>query len=309
MISKNTTHPCLIIWGVIAVALVGLHPANGRADDRNIQLDVPYATLPAQRDSGPEKSSGTSLKLDFYPSGRDGLSPLIVWIHGGAWRGGSKSGVPIKPLTGHGFSIASLDYRLSGTARFPAQTQDIKAGIRFLRANAERFQIDANRIVIAGASAGGHLAALVGVSNRVSALEDFAMGNADVPSGVSAIVSLYGASNLETILSQSTPHGLSVREPALRLLLGDLPPAVPELAKLASPVTHVDASDPPLLLVHGDQDPQMPINQSHELEGAYRRAELDVTFQVLHGAAHGGKMFYDDQQMNRMSKWIWGQLQ
>ncbi|QEG01346.1 Carboxylesterase NlhH [Stieleria maiorica] len=264
-----------------------------------IQRDVPFA-----------KVDGTELKLDFYPSRADeDASPLIVWVHGGAWRAGDKRSVPIQRLTEHGFAIASLDYRLSGTARFPAQTEDIKAGIRFVRAHADRFEIDPDRIVIAGASAGGHLAALVGVSSGVQALENLAMGNAEVSSDVAAIVSLYGASNLQTILSQSTPHGLSVREPALKLLLGDLPTAVPEAARLASPLAHVDSEDPPLLLIHGDQDPQMPINQSHELEGAYRRAGLDATFHVVHGAAHGGKAFYHDEQLKRIADWIHGRLE
>ena len=107
-------------------------------------------------------------------------------------------------------------------------------------------------------------------------------------SDVQAIVSYYGASNFLTILQQSTPHGLGVRIPALQLLLGKQPEKTPELAKLASPVFHVDDSDPPLLLLHGDQDPQMPINQSHELFGKYEAHDLAVKFEVVHGAAHGG---------------------
>jgi acetyl esterase/lipase len=279
------------------VLLAAFHGQSVMADGPEIQLDVPYATV-----------QEIELKLDFYPSKIDGVSPLIVWVHGGAWRRGSRSNVPIRRLTEDGFSIASLDYRLSGTARFPAQVQDIKAGIRFLRAHAKRFQVDPDRIVIAGASAGGHLAALVGVSDSVAPLEDLAMGNSHVKSRVAAIVSLYGASNLQTILSQSTPHGLSVREPALQLLLGDLPDAKPDLARLASPVEHVDSTDPPLLLFHGDQDPQMPINQSHELQGVYQRTGLPVSFDVLHGAAHGGKAFYDDKNLKRMSDWIRNQI-
>ncbi|MCA9139848.1 MAG: alpha/beta hydrolase [Planctomycetales bacterium] len=299
----NTIRQLFVVGVWLAITSAGMNRAGVNADDGGIELDIPFATV-----SGNQGESDTVLSLDFYPSGRAEPSPLIVWVHGGAWRRGDKSSVPIKPLTEKGFAIASLNYRLSESARFPAQAYDLKAGIRFMRAGAQRFQIDPNRIVIAGASAGGHLAALVGVSDRVNALEDLAMGNADVSSGVSAIVSLYGASNLETILGQSTPHGLGVREPALKLLLGDLPPQVPALAKLASPITHVDSGDPPLLLIHGDQDPQMPINQSHELTGAYERAGLDVTFQVLHGVAHGGPAFYSDQQLKQMSDWIWDKL-
>ena len=269
----------------------------GSSSAQEVQRDIVFAS-----------AGDRELKLDFYPAESGEVAPLIVWVHGGAWRRGDKSNVPIRPLTQQGFAVASVNYRLSEVARFPAQTQDIKAAIRFLRASADRFRIDPSRIAIAGASAGGHLAALVGVSDGVSSLEDLSMGNSDTASGVSAIVSLYGASNLETILSQSTPHGLGVRVPALELLLGDTPDKVPDLARSASPVAHVDRSDPPLLMIHGDQDPQMPINQSHELDGVYQQLGLDATFHVLHGAAHGGKAFYTPQQLELMAGWIKSKL-
>jgi dipeptidyl aminopeptidase/acylaminoacyl peptidase len=114
---------------------------------------------------------------------------------------------------------------------------------------------------------------------------------------VQAIVSYFGASNLTTILSQSTPHGLSVREPALSLLLGALPDSDRELAELASPVFHIDERDPPLFLLHGDQDPQMPINQAHELEGQYKKLGLDVTFETVYGAGHGGEAFFTGEDL------------
>jgi dipeptidyl aminopeptidase/acylaminoacyl peptidase len=116
---------------------------------------------------------------------------------------------------------------------------------------------------------------------------------------VQAIVAYYGASNLTTILAQSTPFGLNMRRPALELLLGALPDQADRLARLASPVFHVDRGDPPLLLFHGDQDPQMPINQAHELDGAYRKLGLDVHFEVVHGAAHGGDAFFSRENLNR----------
>ena len=119
-----------------------------------------------------------------------------------------------------------------------------------------------------------------------------------------AIVDLYGASNLTTILRQSTPHGLNTRTPALELLLGGLPEAVPELAKLASPVFQVDPSDPPLLLEHGDQDPQMPINQAHELQGAYEKLGLPVVFKVMHGSGHGGPAFTDDANLTLIDSFL-----
>jgi metallo-beta-lactamase class B len=125
-----------------------------------------------------------------------------------------------------------------------------------------------------------------------------------VSSSVQAIVSYYGASNLTTILAQSTPFGVNMRAPALEKLLGAKPDAVPALAKLASPVFHVDANDPPLLLFHGDQDPQMPINQSHELQGAYEAQKLKVAFEVVHGAAHGGPAFYDAKRTEVAAKFL-----
>jgi dipeptidyl aminopeptidase/acylaminoacyl peptidase len=148
-------------------------------------------------------------------------------------------------------------------------------------------------VAVAGSSAGAHLAALAGVTNGHAALEGSIGEHRGVSSEFQAIVSYFGASNFTTILKQSTPHGLNVRVPALELLLGGSLEAVSEIARLASPVSHVDRNDPPLLLLHGDQDPQMPINQSHELQGKYEELGLPVHLEVVHGAAHGGVAFYD----------------
>jgi acetyl esterase/lipase len=236
------------------------------------------------------------LALDLYKAEKQ-TGPLILYIHGGAWRSGSKKEMPLQALVDSGSPVASVDYRLSTTARFPAQIHDIKAAIRYLRANAEKLGVDAKQIVVAGSSAGGHLAALIGVTNGNRELEGDLGDFRNESSAVQGIISFFGASDLTTILKQSTPHGLSVREPALDLLLGAQPDKAPELARLASPVFHVDKDDPPLLLFHGDQDPQMPINQAHELQGAYEKAGAKVKFVVLHGAGHGGAVFYESEQM------------
>lgn len=242
---------------------------------------------------------GTELKLDLYrPDGPP--AGVIVWVHGGAWRSGSRAGVDLKELVALGWAIASVDYRLSPQARFPAQVHDIKAAVRWLRARSGEFGLPPARFVIAGSSAGGHLAALVGVTNRHPDLEGNVGEDRATTSDVQAIVDLFGASNLTTILAQSTPHGLSVRVPALELLLGAQPDAAPKLARLASPVFHVDTGDPPLLLMHGDADPQMPIEQSHELAQAYQRAGRPVDFRVLPGAGHGGPAFTSDENL----RWI-----
>ncbi len=248
---------------------------------------------------------GRSLLFDLYqPSATEQPAPLIIWVHGVAWRAGSRASVPVTSLVENGFAIASVDYRLTPVARFPAQVHDIKGAIRFLRAHAGEYRVDPGRFVIAGASAGGHLAALVGVTNGHEQLEGTVGDHLQTSSDVQGIVSFFGASNLETILSQSTPHGLNVRVPALELLLGGRPENRAELARLASPVAHVDDSDPPLLLIHGDQDPQMPMNQSLELEGAYKRSGRRVELIIVHGGVHGGEGFFDREMLQKVRTFL-----
>jgi acetyl esterase/lipase len=233
---------------------------------------------------------------------------LIIWVHGGAWRGGSRASVDLAGMTARGWAVASVDYRLSPVARFPAQAHDIKAAIRFLRAHAADYGYPSSRFVIAGSSAGGHLAALVGVSNAERQLEGNVGSDLSVSSDVQAVVSLYGASNLTSILTQSSPHGLSVRVPALELLLGGQPDSVPELTRLASPVFHVDTTDPPLLLLHGDQDNQMPIQQSYELEAAYQKLGLAARLVVVRGAGHGGPAFTHPDMLELIDGFLRQQL-
>ncbi len=235
---------------------------------------------------------GLSLKFDLHRPDSE-KPPLLVYVHGGAWRAGSREDVPIIGLLDHGFAIASVDYRLSTQARFPSQIHDIKAAIRFLRAKADELRIDTRRIAILGSSAGGHLAALVGVTNGHAELEGKVGDHLDQSSRVDAVVSFYGASNLQSILGQSTEFGLGVRLPALKLLLGDLPENVPDLARLASPLVHLDAQDPPVFLIHGDADPQMPLAQSLELHKACAAAKVRSQLLTLPGSRHGGPEFYD----------------
>jgi len=279
-----------------ALVVCSLSILPSRADDSaapRVIRDIEYARVGEHL-----------LKIDLHlPSGQP-RSPLIAWVHGGAWRSGSKSSMPLGKLGADGYAIASIDYRLSTEAKFPAQVHDIKAAIRFLRERGSEWKLPTKKMVIAGDSAGAHLAALVGVSNGNRELEGSVGGDLKQGSEVQGILSFYGAANLTTILQQSTPHGLSVRVPALQLLLGDLPTNAPALARLASPVFHVDAGDPPLLLLHGDQDPQMPINQSLELLGAYEQVRAPVQFEVVHGAMHGGPMFYDQDRLELVRRFL-----
>jgi len=278
---------CASLVLVISTANAIVTTAGAQGSAPRVTRDIHYASV-----------GGKDLALDLYMPAGIRQPPLLVWVHGGAWRQGNKTSVPAG-LTQGQVAVASLDFRLSTDAKFPAMVHDIKGAIRFLRANAAQYGYRADRIAIGGDSSGGHLAALVGVTAGVAELEGTVGGNPGQSSAVQAILDYYGASNLTTILAQSTPFGLGVRKPALDLLLGGQPDDVKALARLASPVFHLDASDPPLLLFHGDQDPQMPINQSHELQGAYEKLGLDVAFIVVHGSAHGGEAFYTGDNLKR----------
>lgn len=250
--------------------------------------DVVYAT-----------AGGKPLSLDVYVPTAARKPPLVVYVHGGAWTTGSKSQYP-EFLLEHGFAVASLDFRSSSEAPFPANVHDIKAGIRFLRAKAAEYGYPGGRIAIMGASSGGHLAALVGVTNDDNDLEGKEGEHLNESSAVQAVVSYFGASDLTTILSQSTPAGLAVRGPALQRLLGASPDRVPELARQASPVFHVNGHSPPIFLLHGDQDTQMPVNQSLELQSVYQSADRPVEVMFLHGVGHVGEPFFRGSPVERV---------
>jgi acetyl esterase/lipase len=278
----------------VAAAAIGglLTAAPAAAQSMRTYKDIVYATV-----------DGRDLKLDLYLPAGVQSPPLLVWVHGGAWSQGSKAGVPTS-FVEHGIATASVDFRQSTEARFPAQVHDIKAAIRFLRAKTASYGYRSAKIAISGDSSGGHLAALVGVSNGQPQLEGRVGKDLAQSSSVQAIVVYYGASNLMSILAQSTPFGLNMRRPALEQLLGALPDRVPELAQLASPVTHVDRNDPPLYLLHGDQDPQMPVNQALEMQGAYEKLGLDVHLDVVHGAAHGGDAFFAPEHLQPVLEFL-----
>jgi acetyl esterase/lipase len=235
---------------------------------------------------------GHKLLLDIYLPSSNTVPYLIVWVHGGAWHSGSKASPPLS-FVASGYALASIDYRLSVEAKFPAQMYDIKAAIRYLRANAAQYGYRADKIIIAGSSAGGHLATLAGVTNNDRELEGNLGRHTQTSSAVQAILDYYGPTNFTTIMKQSTPHGVGVRGPAMALLLGHTVDNTPDLAKKASPVLQVDAHDPPLLIFHGDQDIQVPINQSHELVGVYKANNLNVRMEVVHGAGHTEKPYFD----------------
>jgi acetyl esterase/lipase len=237
--------------------------------------------------------------LDLYvPRGVSGAMPLVVWVHGGGWQSGSKADVSqAQRLVCRGYAVASIDYRLSDEAQFPAQAHDVKAAIRFLRANATTYGLDSSRVALFGSSAGGHLASLAGMSGGIAELEDLSMGNASQSSRVQAIVDWYGPTRFtemdRQLLAQgcapgTARHGAS-DSPESRLLgctVDD--PACAAASRRADPITYVDASDPPLLILHGTQDCTVPGAQSMLLDDAVRTANVCSIRRSVLGANHGG---------------------
>ncbi len=193
-------------------------------------------------------------------------------------------------VTAKGYALASIEYRLSQEAVFPAQIFDCKGAVRWLRAHAAEYGYDASRIAIAGASAGGHLAALLGTSGGEAALEGDVGGNPGESSRVQAIVDFYGPTDF-ILRAQEQPAFTDEPSGAVYQLLGHGVKSDPERARLASAAWHVTSDDPPLLAIHGTKDPRVRPNQSQRLCDAYRELKLENTLHPVEGAGHGGPEF------------------
>jgi len=222
----------------------------------------------------------------FIPRQRPkALTPAILWLHGGGWERGDKNGNSgALMLANAGFVTASIFYRLSGDDPFPADIEDCKCAIRYLRANAPKYGIDANRIGVAGASAGGHLAELVATADEKAGLEGSG-GWPKVSSRVQAASAYYGVSDFTVGAMQFQHHTGKV---VVKLFRGD-EKEKPELYRQASPIHHVSKDNPPLLLVHGERDDLVPFSQSVEMAKAYQQAGLTVEFIPVKNADHDFK--------------------
>ena len=243
--------------------------------------DVVYQTIPGYRPQ----------ILDVYmPPRGAGAKPLVIYIHGGGWvsghtrQAGAISDFPglLARLAGEGFVVASVEYRLSDEAPFPAQVQDVRAALRFLKANAARYGIDPARVGLWGGSAGGHLAALTALSCGVGALD--APGT-KAPAGsecVQAAVTWYGVFDVSALVA-ARPGGA---DGAIAKLLGCAGPCPADKLAAASPVTYIDAQDPPMLLIHGTDDQTVPVAQTHIAEAKLRAAGVPVQTIYIPGADH-----------------------
>jgi len=231
------------------------------------------------------------LLLDLYlPPKKTHRMPVVVWIHGGYWCQRSKDeDIPALFLLDHGFAVASIDFRQSQQATFPAQIYDCKAAIRWLRANAGIYNLDPGHIGAWGDSSGGHLAALLGTSGNVQALEG-SEGNAGVSSLVQCVCDWYGPADLVEVFAAPNTADNAYRASFVFKLLGGKDRGK---AALASPVTHVTPDDAPFLIMHGDKDRVVPLAQSRRLQQALAKAGVPVQLVILSGATHADRAFLD----------------
>ncbi len=230
-------------------------------------------------------------KLDLYlpeQAAGSGPLPLIIWVHGGGWKGGSKNNCRATRFLGTGYAVASVNYRLSSHAIFPAQIEDCKAAVRWLRINAKKYNLDAERFGVWGSSAGGHLVALLGTAGEV---KEFDKGkNLNVSSRVQAVCDWFGPTDFlqmdEHMITLDRLVHNAPDSPESKLVGGPIQQNK-QACRRANPITYVTADDPPFLIMHGDSDMAVPPHQSQLLYEALKNAGVRVKLHTVKGVGHG----------------------
>jgi len=238
-------------------------------------------------------------KLDLYLPRAEGPLPLVVYVHGGAFRAGDKGEWPPLEYVAQGYALAAINYRLSQHALFPAQIEDCKAAVRWLRAHAAEYGLAPDRFAAGGTSAGGHLVAMLGTTGHVSELD---IGeHLDVSSRVQAVLDYFGPTDFLQMDAHRLPNGMvhdTPGSPESQLVGGPIQENPDKVAR-ANPMTYVTAEAPPFLIVHGDQDPLVPHHQSELLAAALKKAGVPVTFYTVEGGGHGG---FEDPKVDELTK-------
>jgi len=266
-------------------------------------LDLPYALVsPAQ-------------KIDIYlPDHGEGPFPVIFHIHGGAFAIGDKRDFPVTPYfhgLKRGYAVVSVNYRLSGEAIFPAGLQDLKAALRWLRANQGTYHLDGNRVAACGGSAGGNYAAMLCLTANVPELDDVNFGNPHVSCDVQAAVDMFGPTDFLKMDEQLAESGLgpcdhnAADSPESRYL-GVKITEIPLKVQLANPMTYIHPEMPPILIQHGRKDHLVPVQQSiifvEQLEKMVNPERFE--FDILETADHGDPLFESDENMERVFSFL-----
>jgi acetyl esterase/lipase len=268
---------------------------------KTTKFDIAYATL------------YTAQKLDIFTPAAVGPYPVIVLIHGGGWVQGDKQEYRTSPKTtallDRGYAVVSINYRLSGVAKFPAQIQDVKAAVRWIRANADSYNFNPDKIGAWGTSAGGHLTALLATSGGVNALEDFTTGDAAQSSKIQAAVDWFGPTDFLQMDAQTITQGCNANAATHNganspesALMGYPIQTQPALVQLANPITYVTNDDPPVYIAHGLSDCTVPRLQGQILYDALVaiKGTTGVKLNMLASSGHGTGQFEDIATVNLM---------
>lgn len=259
---------------------------------------VLHNNIPYNNDSLPKHL------LDIYmPANAKGKVPLVIFVHGGAWWSNDKYAdmgymqKTIAEIVSSGYALASIDYRFSTEAAFPAQIQDCNRAVSFLYDNAVNYGIDKNRFAVMGFSAGGHLASLMGLS-RNNNVSTFFMPGTSLSFNFKAVVDFYGPSELLLFPRNDDPKSPE------SILIGATPLERPDLAKAASPVTYVDKNDPPFLIIHGGKDNTVSPKQSRLLSSWLTLAGVSNELIIVKDAPHFGDMFDADEVRTKVINFL-----
>jgi len=218
-------------------------------------------------------------------------SPVIIWIHGGGWNNGTKKNMHVDGLAKYGYAIASVDYRFTRDTIFPAQIKDCNAAIGLLWKNASKYNLDTSRFIIAGASAGGHLATLIAMSNNNQIKEFYPFSTENNPVHFLAVINYYGLTDLYALHGNGLKFEVDDDNSMVSKLLGASSLKRPDLARWASATTYIDKNDPPALTIHGAKDETSPLWQGQLFSNLLEVAGVKNDIMILQEAAHAGPVF------------------
>lgn len=291
----------MIKYKAIATLMALVFSMNSFAGQNyNLHKDLLFKTV-----------SDREVKLDLYlpTSVEKNKHPLLIWVHGGAWKRGSKDNIPQKnPLLlnsflKEGYALASVDYRLSGETTFPAQIIDINDAINFLHSHSSEYNIDVDNIAVMGRSAGGHLAALIGATNPHKNIDFY--GSEEQPKyNVVSVVSFFGPTDMLRMMDKRTGAQDNTRKSPESMLLGGNPKDVPEVARQASPTFYITKESPPFILLHGDNDTKVPVSQSLILKQLLDENNIDNMLFIEKGGRHSDRVFDTDKYVSEVVSFV-----
>jgi acetyl esterase/lipase len=259
-------------------------------------------------------SDSETQKLDLYLPEGDGPFPLVIMVHGGGFMFGDKADgmglTGVDQLLAKGYAVSSINYRLSGEATYPAQIYDAKAAVRFLRANAEKYNLNADKFGAWGASAGGNLVALLGTTCGEAELEGAELGNADQSSCVQAVVDWFGPIDFlkldEQFAGTSCAQDHNAADSPESKLVGAEIQTVPDVVATTNPMNYISADDAPFFIQHGSADCNIPPIQGKNLADALAPAigAENATYMLLDGAGHGGEQFESEENLKLVLEFL-----